>query len=285
MRIIVHILDSVFLTIEHLMSTSQPSSLSSHVSEPDNTLVPQLYVFSRDAIREVDRIAVEEYAIPGIVLMENACRALFDEAIHLLESLSQHSNSATVFILCGKGNNGGDGLAVARHLSNFGIAVHIVLLYDPESVWETLSTECQTHLEICKHMTIPVTILNTDDTAQSLDQIASENPPDLIIDGLFGTGLTRPPRQPYSDTICWMNHQDAPILAIDVPSGLDCDTGESLGEHTVCAAATITFVGLKMGFLEIDAHQYLGNIVIGDIGVPRELIDRLGTAVPAEMSE
>jgi NAD(P)H-hydrate epimerase len=100
----------------------------------------------------------------------------------------------------------------------------------------------------------------------------------LIIDAIFGTGLDRDVSGLAADTIRWINSSGVPVLAADVPSGMDCETGKPLG---VCvkAAATVTFVGLKSGFLQPHAQEWLGEVIVADIGAPRELIDRLGRCV------
>ena len=96
--------------------------------------------------------------------------------------------------------------------------------------------------------------------------------PTLILDAIFGTGLTQAPRDPFSQIVAAIEKTGAPVLAIDIPSGLDCDTGKPLGPACIRATRTITFVAEKAGFAAPEAKQYLGDVIVGDIGCPRELI-------------
>jgi NAD(P)H-hydrate epimerase len=209
---------------------------------------------TRSQVREIDRRAIEEYHVPGIVLMENAARAAADAAWEILD----RRVGSNVLIVCGSGNNGGDGLAIARHLHNRGAAVHVSLLK------HELKGDAAINYAIVKAMKL----LSVGDTINAIAQ------PDLIIDSIFGTGLDRAPTGAAAEAIESINRSNAKILAIDVPSGLDCDTGKSLG---VCVRATrtITFVAEKVGFANPDAKQFLGEVIVGDIGCPRELIEEI----------
>ena len=229
-------------------------------------------VFTRERVREVDRLCVEQFAIPGIVLMENASRALADVAVEMLgEAAIPADRPPRVLVICGGGNNGGDGLAAARHLANRGIECTIVLTRPADSY----AGDAATNLAICQRMDLPIIEAPEDPVAA----LAGAGPHELVLDGLLGTGLDSPVRPPLSDVIAWINRQDARVLAIDIPSGLDCDTGEPLGA-AVKAEQTISFVGYKLGFLQAGADEYIGEVVIGDIGAPRSLIKSLGEARP-----
>jgi NAD(P)H-hydrate epimerase len=204
---------------------------------------------TRAQVREVDRRAIKEYRIPGIVLMENAARAVVDAAWQTLAG-----RPAPVLVVCGGGSNGGDGLAVARHLHIIGCPVEIFLAIDPAKY----AGDALTNWNIVQAMKIPIGWTRT---------------PTLIIDALFGTGLSQAPRADSLAVIDRMNAQAVPILAIDVPSGLDCDTGRPLGSSCVRATRTVTFVAEKAGFADPESRQYTGAVVVGEIGCPRELID------------
>lgn len=221
--------------------------------------MPQPLIFTREQVRRIDALAVERYRIPSIVLMENASRGLADVAGRML------GDKRRVLICCGGGNNGGDGLAAARHLHNRGYEATIHLTRPADSY----TGDALINLRICRAMKLPMLGADT-----PLDQLPGA---DLLLDGLFGTGLTQPVRAPFDAIIQWMNRQPAPILAIDIPSGLDCDTGRPLG-IAVKAAATVSFVGLKLGFLQPDSRDYTGQIHIADIGAPRELLQEIGSA-------
>ncbi|MFA7237054.1 MAG: NAD(P)H-hydrate epimerase [Phycisphaeraceae bacterium] len=224
--------------------------------------------FTRQNIRLVDQLAMTRYHIPGIVLMENAARHVADYACAML---GPDRMEKRILALAGGGNNGGDALAAARHLHNRGFAsggaVSIATLRSDD----TYTGDAKTNLNICRAMNLPITAAHDN----PIDAIESLGPHDLILDGIFGTGLTGSVRPPFDDLIPWVNEQECPILAIDIPSGLDCDTGQSLGS-TVEAQLTVTFVGLKRGFAEKSSEQYTGRVVIADIGAPRELIEELG---------
>jgi len=207
---------------------------------------------SRDQVRQVDRLAIERYHIPGIVLMENAARAVADVACSML--------GKTVLILAGGGNNGGDGLAAARHLANRGMQVRIALTIDPARY----SGDALINWKIAQAMGLPALPADPTDIAAATD--------DLIIDAIFGTGLSQSPREPFSQIADAVARSGRPVLAIDLPSGLDCDTGQLLGP-CIRASKTITFVAEKIGFANAVATQFLGEIIIGDIGCPRQAID------------
>jgi NAD(P)H-hydrate epimerase len=208
---------------------------------------------TRAAVREIDRRAVEEYGLPGIVLMENAAR----NAAELFARLNPSRERTAV--VCGIGNNGGDGLAMARHLDRLGQTAQIFLIGGDDR----LTADARVQLRVVRAMGLPL--------------VVSESAPELsgygwVIDALFGTGLARPVGPPHDAVIRAMNSSGARILAIDVPSGLDADTGQPLG-LAVRAHTTVTFVGMKEGFAFRHAREYVGELHFADIGTPRRLVD------------
>jgi NAD(P)H-hydrate epimerase len=211
---------------------------------------------TRAQVREVDRRAIEQYHIPGIVLMENAARAAADEACDLL----RNDCVGEVLVLCGGGNNGGDGLAAARHLHNRGADVSIALAADPAHY----KGDALINWRIIEAMGLPTVPA----TAQCIGQTSAL----LIIDAIFGTGLSQRPRDPFDALAAAVNHTRRPVLAIDIPSGLDCDTGHPLTPHCMRATRTVTFVAEKTGFATPEAQPFLGETRVADIGCPRELI-------------
>jgi NAD(P)H-hydrate epimerase len=216
---------------------------------------------TRAQVREIDRRATAEYGIPSIVLMENAARSAADVAMQMLDGIVPEREAASVDILCGGGNNGGDGLAVARQLHNRGIHVQIIAAWTRD-----LTGDAAINWQIIQAMKLPTVPVEDAD----IDIDAGQT--DLIIDALFGTGLTRPIGGTLATLIeKVLNPSTIPILAIDVPSGLDCDTGEPLGP-CIRAMRTVTFVASKKGFDNPKARDYTGFISIGDIGVPPELV-------------
>jgi NAD(P)H-hydrate epimerase len=210
---------------------------------------------TRAQVRQIDSLAVERYHVPGVVLMENAAIAAANAAGAMIPP------GAAVLILCGGGNNGGDGLAVARHLHNRRYNVRILLTADPAKY----AAEARVNWDICQAMKLPF--------ANATAQAILQSRPALIVDAIFGTGLTQPPRAPFSDLVAAVETAAAPVLAIDIPSGLDCDTGRPLGPACIRAKRTVTFVAEKTGFAAPDAREYLGEVIVADIGCPRELVE------------
>ncbi|MEX2673201.1 MAG: NAD(P)H-hydrate epimerase [Phycisphaeraceae bacterium] len=222
--------------------------------------------FTRDAIRQVDAAAVERFAMPSIVLMENASRGIADCAI----SMIRWPTHRRVLILCGGGNNGGDGFATARHLHNLGLDCTLLLTKPADSY----KADAATNLRICQAMQLNI-LEAADDPLAAVHDLPGH---DLLIDALMGTGLTSALKPPLADLVTWINEdQPAPVLAVDIPTGLDCDTGQPFADSpAVRAAVTATMVGRKQGFLHHDARQYTGDVYLVDIGVPRQLIIQLG---------
>ena len=217
---------------------------------------------SRAQVREVDRRAIEDYGIPGIVLMENASRAVADFARRQLSSLV----NPQVAIVAGTGNNAGDGFAVARHLHNAPLPVVVFLAGDPARI----AGDARTNLDIIRKMQLDIRTLSRNQ--QALDGLRTELAEvDLVIDAIFGTGLSGQVHGFYAQVIEGLNSAASPILAVDIPSGLDCDTGLPLGP-AVRAVATVTFVARKKGFDTPGVDTYTGQVHVADIGAPRELI-------------
>jgi len=213
---------------------------------------------TREQVREVDRRAIEEYCIPGIVLMENAARGAAEVALQMLPT-----PGGPVCIACGGGNNGGDGLAIARHLHNHGLDVRVVLAADPAK----LTGDARINFEIVTRMRLPVQRL-VSTTEPTVPRTAR-----LIIDALFGTGLSKPINDPIKSFIeRQINDSGVPVLAIDLPSGMDCDTGQPIGGVCVRATKTVTFVAEKAGFGNPASEQYTGQVIVAHIGAPPEIV-------------
>jgi NAD(P)H-hydrate epimerase len=220
----------------------------------------------------MDRQCARRFGISTIVLMENA-------AVHVCAAallVAPVDKRPRVLVVTGTGNNGGDALATARHLSNAGATVSILLVGDAKK----LSPDAATQLKTCQSMRLPITIAKSSLKASlpaALRQLG-RGWPDVVVDGLFGTGLSREATGVALETIQVMNGlraKGARVVAIDIPSGLDASSGKPLG-GAVYADMTVTFVGLKTGMLTPEASRYLGRVAIADIGVPRSLIESLG---------
>ncbi len=216
---------------------------------------------TRNQVREVDRLAMERYGLSGLVLMENAGA----NAARIIHRTYAH-DSASAFIACGVGNNGGDGCVIARHLHNAGWSVTVLLAGDPER----MTPDTETNLRIVRAMGLAVAIAPDGPAQQAaLATIAGE---DVIVDALLGTGFRGEVRSPLAELIEGLNAADKrAMVAVDVPSGLDIDTGEP-SNATVRADLTITFVAPKVGFAKPSAAPYVGRVETADIGAPRELI-------------
>jgi NAD(P)H-hydrate epimerase len=215
---------------------------------------------SREQVRALDRRAIEEFGVPGVVLMENAGRG----AAELLLSLDAHG---PVVVCCGKGNNGGDGFVIARHLDNRGLPVRVELFAKPEELEGDAAVNyrivARSGLRIDTHAGTAI------DLKMLQQELAAA---EWVVDALFGTGLRGPVRPPLDQVIAAINASGRRVLAVDIPSGLDCDTGRPLGP-TVRAAHTATFVAQKTGFAEPAAAEWLGQVHVLDIGAPRRLLE------------
>lgn len=215
-------------------------------------------------LREVDRRAIKEYGMSGLVLMENAGRGCVDV-------MCQLGCRGPVVVVCGKGNNAGDGFVIARHLDLRGIPVRVVLLSSPAE----LRGDAAANFAILSKCGVPRSDLSRAfDTATFDSQLAGC---EWIVDALLGTGATGAPRPPFDAAIRRMNAAPGRWLAVDLPSGLDCDTGEP-AEPTFRADCTCTFVAPKIGFANPAAAAFLGQIQVIDIGAPRRLIEEIGNA-------
>lgn len=213
---------------------------------------------TRDEVRAFDWRAINSLGIPGVVLMENAGRGCAELIRDKLVGITKPK----VCVFCGTGNNGGDGYVIARHLINCGFEITVVICGDRNKI----KGDAKTNLDIWEKMGQPVhqLDLDNDDVAGRVKSFATGA--DLIVDSIFGTGLSGQLNDKYKRLIESINAQNLPILAVDIPSGLDCDTGELLGA-AIIAKYTVTFVAVKKGFLSAQAAQYTGEIFIASIGV------------------
>ena len=228
------------------------------------------WLFNRDLVREVDRRAIDEYGIPGIVLMENAGRGVVD-------TLCRLGIDGPVLVGCGRGNNGGDGLVIARHLDLRGYQVKVLLCCDPD----TLSGDAATNYRILARTDVPIRALPGDEWP---DDVAHDlNLADWVVDAFLGTGATGAPRWPLDSVLRHFNAVDGKRMAIDVPSGVDCDTGE-VAEVAFRADHTCTFVAAKPGLIAEPAATHVGQLHVLDIGAPRKLLDEVAASSGARDS-
>jgi NAD(P)H-hydrate epimerase len=221
----------------------------------------ELTVLTREQVRDFDHRAITEFGVPSLVLMENAGRG----AAELLVALGIHG---PVAICCGKGNNGGDGLVMARHLQNHDVSVAVHLFARSED----LSQEAAVHWHIVEKAGIPAQIWPEVSEVPLMQELAKAK---WIVDALFGTGLEGPVRAPLDRVIEAINASPGAVFAVDIPSGLDADTGEPMGA-TIRARHTATFVASKTGFTNPTARTWLGEVSVIDIGAPLKLVRELG---------
>jgi len=221
-------------------------------------------VMSRDEVRRFDSWAISAMQVPGVVLMENAGRGCAEV---ILERLGE-DRDARVCIFCGTGNNGGDGYVIARHLVNNAIAVRVLICGDAGRI----KGDALVNLKIIERMNLSIDSfdLSMDRLPRRVCDVTADC--EMIVDAIFGTGLKGELRDEYVGLISCINAQPAPVVAVDIPSGLDCDTGLPL---PVCieARATVTFAAVKKGFVECaDSVRATGDIYVASIGIePAEM--------------
>jgi len=215
-------------------------------------------VMTREEVRAFDRWAIDTLGLPGVVLMENAGRSCAE----LIKEKLKHIPKPKVCIFCGTGNNGGDGSVIARHLINGGFKVVVVLCGDRDKV----KGDAKITLDVLERLGQSIERLDLTDTNISgkVKEFAADA--DMLVDALFGTGLSGQLSSEYKALIESINAQNRPILAVDIPSGLDCDTGQPLGA-AIKASYTVTFVAVKKGFTISSAAQWTGEVFVASIGV------------------
>jgi hydroxyethylthiazole kinase-like uncharacterized protein yjeF len=217
-------------------------------------------ILTAEAMREVDRAAIEDLGIPSLVLMENA-------AIGVVEALGKAFGEAeSVAIFCGPGNNGGDGLAVARHLSVRGWEVRVFLVTGGRK----LSADAEVQLGICSKAELPVLEITSEERLGSSLEAAAEC--DVVVDALFGTGLARPLEGLFAQVVDAINELPAPCVAVDLPSGLSASEAQPIGPH-VTADLTVTFAAPKVAHVFPPAADAVGEMVVTDLGIPPRLVD------------
>ena len=225
--------------------------------------VPSPPTLSVDQMIEVDRIMVEELRIDLVQMMENAGRALARVARDRF--LAGDARGKSVAILAGSGGNGGGALVCARNLLNWGAEVHLALV-KPVGAYGGVPGHQAKILDRMGHR---------------LDEAHNDMPPkavDLVVDGLIGYSLAGAPHGRLATLIRWANEAGAPVLSLDVPSGVDATTGEA-HDPAVSAAATVTLALPKHGLTKRKARGHVGELYLADIGVPPSVYQQLGLAI------
>jgi len=210
-------------------------------------------------VRQLDVDAVQHLGMPSLLLMENAARGVVEE-IQRLEPWT------SITIVAGPGNNGGDGLAIARLLGAMGKNVKVLLIRHGK----TLSTDTSENLKFLVNSGIQVEEPKIDELRVHCDSLTEK---DLIVDALLGTGIRGTVNPALAEVIRGINDSRAQVLSVDVPSGLDCDQGLPCGD-CVRAQTTVTFVSYKQGFLQVNAHEFTGTIKVCHIGIPQRWLEQ-----------
>lgn len=236
-------------------------------SDAESLCTPAL---TADAMRAADRYTIDEYGLPSFTLMETAGRGC---AEHIQDAYGPLEDEAVV-VLCGKGNNGGDGLVVARHLLTEGARVHVVLASAPDA----LSDDAAHNLSLLRQLEADGTAgerltIGTLEGLDALTEAVVSLRPCLYVDALLGTGLTSDVREPIRGLVTWVNEREAPTVALDVPTGLHSDTGAVLGV-AVRADRTVTMAAPKVGLRVGEGPTRAGTVEVVDIGMPPFVLDR-----------
>ncbi|GBD37561.1 Bifunctional NAD(P)H-hydrate repair enzyme Nnr [bacterium HR36] len=259
-----------------------------------------MLALSREQVQAFDRWAIEQLGVPGVVLMENAGRGCAEVLLreHAVLAGQSHaiSGNATsgpamqqpgdasrpvpephpklVVVCCGRGNNGGDGYVMARHLALMGVPVRVLAFADPDQ----LSGDARWAANVYRRVGLPlVPLWHTPLDEALLHREITEA--DWIADALFGTGLKGPLRFPCDRVVQILNASGKPILAVDIPSGLDCDTGQALGV-AIRARCTATMAAWKVGFLAQAARDFTGEVHVVSLGVPVQAWLRSTSSMP-----
>lgn len=222
-----------------------------------------LPVLTAEGMQAADRWTIETFGVPGFTLMESAGRAAVDAMERRYDALT----GKRVAVFCGKGNNGGDGLVVARVLHARGVRVHVVLTAE-----KGLTQNTAQNLQLLRTLRDESDDGSVEIATYSPERLASLRA-DIYVDALLGIGLTSDLREPILNMVNWLNRQPEPTVAIDVPTGLNCDTGEMLGA-AIRADLTVTMGALKTGLLLGDGPTVSGSVEVAEIGIPAFLIER-----------
>ncbi len=216
-------------------------------------------IATTEQMKKIDNIAIYEYGIPSLALMENAAAAVFDCI------KENYRNKRQIAIFCGTGNNGGDGITVARLLINDGYHVRCFLVGNREK----MTTDA-------KAMELKLNQIGgkLENFESNEDIISYTNTSDIIIDAIFGVGLQREVSGAFSEAINLINYAKKTVVACDIPSGIDGNSGKILG-NAVKSDYTVTFSLSKLGLANNDGKIYSGKVIIADIGIPNEVISNI----------
>jgi NAD(P)H-hydrate epimerase len=214
--------------------------------------------YSIEEIQKIDKLVTEKYGIPSIILMENAGRTVADEVKNILKYYNEQVNKVCISVICGSGKNAGDGFVAARYLYN---TYQNLILFHINNI-DDYKGDVLINLNIIRKLGIKIYKINN-----LLNFKSKILKSDIIIDAIFGTGLNREVTGIYKDVINIINKSKKFIVSIDIPSGLNGDTGKPTG-IAVKSNLTVTMGYLKKGFKNPEAKKFTGKIVVADIGYP-----------------
>jgi NAD(P)H-hydrate epimerase len=220
-------------------------------------------ILTAKQMQSVDARATQRFGIPSLVLMENAALAVVDAIFE------HYRQCERVAVICGTGATGGDGLAVARHLENRGVVPAILIVADRKK----FEGDARVNLEICERLALPM--YDVVDANSLDDALVHAADADLVVDALFGTGLSRPPEGIYAEVIRAINEFALPIVAVDLPSGADASRATPF-EPCVRAAVTVTFAAPKICHVFAPAASNCGEVIVADISIPDAAIEDEG---------
>jgi len=215
-----------------------------------------LPILNNDGMREADRHTIEDLGVPGMVLMENAATGVVDAIREVFP------DARRILILCGPGNNGGDGFAAARHLHNGGLDVQLCLVGAPAR----LTPDAATNLRLAEAFGVPMAVIEDDDLSP-IEGLLDDEPTDLVVDALLGTGTDRPLAGRYAALVELVEASGLPVVAVDVPTGLNGSSSAIPGPH-LPADLTVTFASLKICHSLPPACIACGEVAVVDIGIP-----------------
>ena len=216
-------------------------------------------LYTARQVRELDRIAIQEHQLPGLLLMKRAAQACVDSLFHHWRGTSR------VAVFCGSGNNAGDGYFIAAFLAEKHVQVTIVQVGDLEK----LSPDARQGYEACCQQNIEMI---TDPRQANLNQV------EVIVDALLGTGIAGEIRAPFAEAINVINSHPSRVLSVDIPSGISADTGQVLGV-AVRADVTVSFIGMKRGLMTLDGPDYVGELQFDSLGVPDDIFTQVGKPI------
>ena len=213
----------------------------------------------------LDRVTTEEYGVPSLVLMENAGRLCAERILRILQEKVGTPEEASVAVVCGRGNNGGDGMVIGRHLHNRGVYVEAFLLAETDK----LSPDARKQYDILRKMDVEIRIIRDQEGVEDLRTYLEEV--HVCVDAILGTGLSSPLEGIVRDVVETINLSMATVFAVDVPTGIDATTGRILGE-AIRADYTGSFGLIKLGQVLLPGSIHCGETDVYDIGIPSKAV-------------